>query len=138
MRGFGIAAGVAGLLVGLASAQSSVTPTLAAGPTYQPAVPWTQGNGPCSAGSTATATGGYGGGVYQDIFGGYWEIECGFAWSSTQYYAAEGGPGSQQAPGTAAQGMYACANGCAQRPGCVAYEFFGTTSGPHSGSGKCV
>jgi len=141
MRGFRVLAFAAGLLVGLVSAQSSITPTLSAGPTYQPSVPWTipTASTPCSAGSTATATGGYGGGVYQDVFGGYWEVECGYAWTGTTYYdGVNSGPGGSAVIGTTSQGVFACFESCAQRVGCVAFEFFGYSTNTMVGSGQCV
>lgn len=90
----------------------------------------------CSAGNPgATASPGatvglYGGGTYQDPYGDYWEVDCGYLFNSTTYY-------EYPLPGTRSQGMYACFNGCAARPNCVAFNFYGYQTGPHSGGGLC-
>jgi hypothetical protein len=78
MRRFGVLAFVAGLLVSFATAQST---TLSAVQSYQPTPTWTVPNGACTAGSTAAGGGPYGsfgatgGGVYEDIYGDFWEME---------------------------------------------------------------
>lgn len=130
------------LVASLVSAQvtttSTASATLTAASTYTPAVPWTIPNGVCSQGSTATATGGYGGGVFEDVSGNFWEVECNYAWSGSSTYDVIPNANPPNSEDSDAQGIYACFNGCANRPGCVAFEFFGTTTGPHSGTGKCM
>ncbi|KAI6807478.1 hypothetical protein KC332_g13456 [Hortaea werneckii] len=78
----------------------------------------------------ATATAGGQGGVYQDRYGGYWEMDCGYYFSGSPYY-----DGAYQ--GTNGIGVYSCFNGCANRPGCVGFTYFGSSTGPTTGSGRC-
>lgn len=56
---------------------------LSASTTYTPTNVWAP-NPTCSAGSAAVAqNGGYGGGVYRDDYGSYWEVLCNYDWSGT-------------------------------------------------------
>ncbi|KAK4955888.1 hypothetical protein LTR10_006827 [Elasticomyces elasticus] len=137
MRRSGALAFVAALAAGLATAQS-VTTTLSAGTTYQPTVPWTIAGGPspttgaCSAGAVQTAgpAGYYGGGVYTDKYGDFWEMDCDYSFSSTTYYDGT-------FVGTNALGVVACFNGCAGRIQCVGFSYYGNAFGNSSGSGRC-
>lgn len=64
---------------------------LSASTTYTPTNVWAP-NPTCSAGSSAVAqNGGYGGGVYRDDYGTYWEVGCGYNWSGTTYMENPGG-----------------------------------------------
>ncbi|KAI7550479.1 hypothetical protein KC317_g14262, partial [Hortaea werneckii] len=80
--------------------------------------------------AAATATAGGQGGVYQDRYGGYWEMDCGYYFSGSPYY-----DGAYQ--GTNGIGVYSCFNGCANRPGCVGFTYYGTSTGPTTGGGRC-
>ncbi|KAI7566524.1 hypothetical protein KC343_g5385, partial [Hortaea werneckii] len=80
--------------------------------------------------AAATATAGGQGGVYQDRYGGYWEMDCGYYFSGNTYY-----DGAYQ--GTNGIGVYSCFNGCANRPGCVGFTYYGTSTGPTTGGGRC-
>ncbi|GAB1736020.1 hypothetical protein NU219Hw_g6074t1 [Hortaea werneckii] len=80
--------------------------------------------------AAATATAGGQGGVYQDRYGGYWEMDCGYYFSGSPYY-----DGAYQ--GTNGIGVFSCFNGCANRPGCVGFTYFGSSTGPTTGSGRC-
>ncbi|KAI7471965.1 hypothetical protein KC367_g4425 [Hortaea werneckii] len=107
--------------------------TLSALQTYQPTNTWTIPNGACSVGmgaAAATATAGGQGGVYQDRYGGYWEMDCGYYFSGSTYW-----DGAYQ--GTNGIGVYSCFNGCANRPGCVGFTYYGTSTGPTTGGGRC-
>jgi len=161
MRRFGDLALVAGLFVGFVCAQFTpplpatsggtstlISQTLAAYTSYQPTNTWTiptyTGTGGCSLGmgaAAATQTAGGYGGVYQDYWGGYWEVACDQYFSGTTYY-----DGSPFYEGTNTQGMIACFNGCAKRPGCSAFAFYGSqtsssvapTATSWTGGGRCV
>ncbi|KAI7359325.1 hypothetical protein KC354_g9411 [Hortaea werneckii] len=80
--------------------------------------------------AAATATAGGQGGVYQDRYGGYWEMDCGYYFSGSTYW-----DGAYQ--GTNGIGVYSCFNGCANRPGCVGFTYYGTSTGPTTGGGRC-
>ncbi|KAI7164171.1 hypothetical protein KC349_g866 [Hortaea werneckii] len=80
--------------------------------------------------AAATATAGGQGGVYQDRYGGYWEMDCGYYFSGSPYY-----DGAYQ--GTNGIGVFSCFNGCANRPGCVGFTYFGSSTGATTGSGRC-
>lgn len=140
MRRSGVLAFVATLLMSSASAQTSggttttISRSLAASTTYVPTNTWTIPAGSCSAGmgpAAATATAGGTGGVFQDKFGGYWETECDYVYAGSTLY-----DGTYE--GTNGQGIYACYNGCANRPGCTGFSFYGTTTGPATGGGRCL
>ncbi|KAI6887118.1 short chain dehydrogenase [Hortaea werneckii] len=134
MRRIAALALVAGRLLNSVSAQSTtISRTLSALQTYQPTNTWTVPNGACSVGmgaAAATATAGGQGGVYQDRYGGYWEMDCGYYFSGSTYY-----DGAYQ--GTNGIGVYSCFNGCANRPGCVGFTYYGTSTGPTTGGGRC-
>ena len=99
MQRFGVAAFVAVALVATVQAQSIYTtpgPTtsapLSAATTYTPTNVWAP-NPTCSSGSSAVAqNGGYGGGVYRDDFGSYWEVLCNYDWTGTTWYDNPNGP----------------------------------------------
>lgn len=88
MRRASVAALLAAALVATVQAQSVYTTSglttsapLSASTTYTPTNVWAP-NPTCSAGSNALAqNGGYGGGVYRDDYGSYWEVGCGYDWS---------------------------------------------------------
>ncbi|KAK5676194.1 hypothetical protein LTS10_011006 [Elasticomyces elasticus] len=133
----GALAFVAALAAGLATAQS-VTTTLSAGTTYEPTVPWTIAGGPspttapCAAGAVQTAgpAGYYGGGVYTDKYGDFWEMDCDYSFSGTTYYDGT-------FAGTNGQGVVACFNGCANRLQCAGFSYYGNAMGNTTGSGRC-
>jgi hypothetical protein len=93
MQRFGVAALLAAAFVATVQAQSVYTTPgvttsapLSASTTYTPTNVWAP-NPTCSAGSSAVAqNGGYGGGVYRDDYGSYWEVACGSDWSGATYY----------------------------------------------------
>jgi len=99
MQCFGVAAFVAVAFVATAQAQSVYTTPalttsapLSAATTYTPTNVWAP-NPTCSAGSSVVAqTGGYGGGVYRDDFGSYWEVLCNYDWTGTTWYDNPNGP----------------------------------------------
>ena len=99
MQRFGVAAFVAVALVATAQAQSVYTTPalttsapLSAATTYTPTNVWAP-NPTCSSGSSAVAqNGGYGGGVYRDDFGSYWEVLCNYDWTGTVWYDNPNGP----------------------------------------------
>jgi hypothetical protein len=132
----GVLAFVAWLLVGFTSAQSTST-TLSAYTSYVPTDTWTIASGTCATGMgaavAATATAGAQGGVFEDKFGNFWEMECGYYFSGTTYYANV----AAGAIGTSGQGIYACFDGCANRINCVGFSYYGTVTGATAGSGKC-
>lgn len=135
MRRIAALALVAGRLLASVSAQSTtISRTLSALQTYQPTNTWTVPNGACSVGmgaAAATATAGGQGGVYQDRYGGYWEMDCGYYFSGSPYYDGA-------YVGTNGIGVYSCFNGCANRPGCVGFTYYGTSTGPATGAGRCL
>jgi hypothetical protein len=87
MQRFGVAAFLAVAFVATVQAQNPTTSIpLSASTTHTPTNVWTPAAS-CSAGSSAVAqNGGYGGGVYRDDFGSYWEVACGYDWSGTAFY----------------------------------------------------
>jgi hypothetical protein len=93
MQRFGVAALLAAAFVATVRAQSIYTTPglttsapLSASTTYTPTNVWAP-NPTCSSGSSAVAqNGGYGGGVYRDDYGTYWEVACGNDWSGSTYY----------------------------------------------------
>ena len=99
MQRFGVAAFLAVAFVANVKAQSQYTtpgPTtsapLSAATTYTPTNVWAP-NPTCSSGSSAVAqNGGYGGGVYRDDFGSYWEVLCNYDWTGTVWYDNPNGP----------------------------------------------
>jgi len=99
MQRFGVAAFVAVAFVATVQAQSVYTTPgvttpapLSASTTYTPTNIWAP-NPTCSAGSSAVAqNGGYGGGVYRDDFGSYWEVACNYDWTGTTWYDNPNGP----------------------------------------------
>ena len=99
MQRFGVAAFVVVAFVATAQAQSVYTTPalttsapLSAATTYTPTNVWAP-NPTCSAGSSAVAqNGGYGGGVYRDDFGSYWEVLCNYDWTGTTWYDNPNGP----------------------------------------------
>jgi hypothetical protein len=99
MQRFGVAAFVAVAFVASVQAQSVYTTPalttsapLSAATTYTPTNVWAP-NPTCSAGSSAVAqNGGYGGGVYRDDFGSYWEVLCSYDWTGTTWYDNPNGP----------------------------------------------
>ncbi|KAK3674878.1 hypothetical protein LTR78_005222 [Recurvomyces mirabilis] len=125
MRRFGLLAFVAGLWVTLASAQSSTT--LSAAPTFTPTTAWSIPNGACSSGGSNAN-----GGVFEDVFGNFWEVSCGQGFSGSNYYDP-----SPYYETTTGIGMQACFNGCAQRVNCIAFTFYGTTTSGSTGTGVC-
>lgn len=121
-----------------AIAQTVTTLTLSAGTSYMPTNVWTipTTTASCVAGATAGAVQAYNspavGGVFNDINGNYWEVQCGYNFTGTTYWGGETG-----GLGTNGQGIYACYNGCAKRPGCIGFTFYGYTTGKTTGTGKC-
>ena len=74
------------------------------------------GTSTCSSGlATPTAQNG----TYTDANGAAWAIECGQ--DSTGYVYTTGG--------TNGEGIYACFNGCDNRPSCVGFTFVGSATG---------
>lgn len=84
--------------------------------------------------AAATATAGGTGGVYSDLWGGYWEMDCDYAFTGATYYDGSTAPSSN------GHGVLSCFDGCANRPGCVAFSYYGTVTGtyPVTGGGKCL
>ncbi|GAB1729361.1 hypothetical protein NU195Hw_Modified_146t1 [Hortaea werneckii] len=109
--------------------------TLSAYTSYQPTNTWTINSGSCASGmgpAAATATAGGQGGVYTDIYNSYWEMDCDYAFSGTDNY-----DGATTGSGTGSLGVYGCFNGCAQRPNCIGFSYYGTQSEPARGAGRC-
>lgn len=99
MRRFGVAALLVATFVTYVQTQSvyttpgvSTSPSLSASTTYSPTNVWNP-HPTCTSGSSAVAPqGGYGGGVYMDAFGTYWQVACGFDWSGATYYDSTPAP----------------------------------------------
>ncbi|KAI7389162.1 hypothetical protein KC328_g8590 [Hortaea werneckii] len=109
--------------------------TLSAYTSYQPTNTWTINSGSCASGmgpAAATATAGGQGGVYTDIYNSYWEMDCDYAFSGADNY-----DGATTGSGTGSLGVYGCFNGCAQRPNCIGFSYYGTQSEPARGAGRC-
>lgn len=93
MRLFGVAALLVTAFVTNVQTQSvyttlgvSTSQALSASNTYTPTNVWTA-HPTCTSGSNAVAPqGGYGGGVYMDGYGTYWQVVCGFYWNGNTYY----------------------------------------------------
>ncbi|KAK3116012.1 hypothetical protein LTR53_004072 [Teratosphaeriaceae sp. CCFEE 6253] len=117
---------LAAALVSLAAAQSSLTATQ----TYAPARSWTipASAASCNQGSSPTTA--PAGGVFQDMYGDFWAMNCDYSYSGTTYYDGS-------FVGTNSGGVYSCFNGCAKRVGCVAFTFYGTSSSGTAGTGRC-
>ena len=75
--------------------------------------------------------GGLGGGVYQDLFGTFWEFDCGYSYTGGTYYDGT-------FVGTYGNGVLTCFYGCSNRIGCMGFSHAGTQgSSPDVGSGGC-
>ena len=99
----------AATFLSLTSAQST---TLGVSTTYVPTATW-RPNAVCTQGSSYGGPAPYGG-VYQDFYGAFWEVQCGYGWSSTNYMDG----GAIAAPiGTYGQGIATCFMGCDSRIG---------------------
>lgn len=141
MRSFAKWAALAPLMATLVSAQQTITTlTISQGTSFFPTNAWTipTSTASCVAGATAGAVQAYNspavGGTYQDINGNYWEMQCGYDFSGTGagYYGGETG-----GVGTFGQGIYACFQGCAKRPGCIGFTFYGFSYSRNTGTGRC-
>ncbi|KAI6801364.1 hypothetical protein KC332_g13646 [Hortaea werneckii] len=109
--------------------------TLSAYTSYQPTNTWTINSGSCASGmgpAVAVAAAGGQGGVYTDIYNSYWEMDCDYAFSGADNY-----DGATTGSGTGSLGVYGCFNGCAQRPNCIGFSYYGTQSEPARGAGRC-
>src|ERR1700753_2814958 len=100
----GVLAFVAALLVSFVAAQTTV---LTATPATGPTATWTIAaatSAACTAGSNPPGTispARYGGGMFTDGFGDYWQVDCGQEWTSmagTVYYDGTGVSGSGATP----------------------------------------
>lgn len=127
------------LVARLISAQQTITTlTISAGTSYFPTNPWTipTTTASCVAGATVGAVQAYNspavGGTFQDINGNYWEIQCGYDFNGPTYWGGEVG-----GVGTFGQGLYACFQGCAKRPGCIGFTFYGYSYTKTTGTGRC-
>ena len=129
---FGVLALWAANFVSLTSAQASTT--LAAATTYTPTGIWYP-QPTCSQGNTAATTqgvGNYGGGIFEDYWGTFWELDCGYSYSGTTYMDGT-------YVGTFGNGIVACFYGCSLRIGCMGFTYVvvaGQNTGL-SGSGRC-
>ena len=107
----------------------SQTTTLGVSTTYNPTNSW-------AAAPTCSLGSGYGGpapygGYYQDQFGQYYEMQCGYAFSGTTYYDGT-------YVGTTGQGVNTCFFGCSQRAGCMGFTYSYTSqSTGNTGAGRC-
>lgn len=119
--------------------QTVTTLTISQGTSYFPTNTWTipVSTASCAAGATAGAVQAYNspavGGTFQDINGNYWEIQCGYDYTGTTLYPGDGTTGT----GTFGQGLYACFQGCAKRPGCMGFVFYGYSYSKTTGTGRC-
>ncbi|KAK3722887.1 hypothetical protein LTR37_002032 [Vermiconidia calcicola] len=115
----------------LACVSAQVSRTLGAYTSYTPTATWAPAP-VCSQGSNPALS--PGGGVYQDEFGAYYEMQCGQQFSGTNYY-------DNTFAGTNAQGIGSCFYGCSKRPGCMGFTYTGTVVGTsynwQGSSGRC-
>ncbi|KAK6442105.1 hypothetical protein LTR95_001659 [Oleoguttula sp. CCFEE 5521] len=87
MRGLWATLAFAAQFVARVAAQAQAPTTsasLTASTTYAPTNTWTPAP-VCSNGGTAPGAGQYGGGVYQDAYGTFWEVECEYDWTAQTY-----------------------------------------------------
>ena len=130
LRRFGVIALLGATFFSLASAQST---TLAAYTSYVPTQTWAP-NAVCSAGSSYGGPAPYGG-IYEDPFGTFFEMQCGYAFAGTTYYDDNN---AQVFSGTTSQGIVTCFYACSARIGCMGFTYtFTSQSQGAVGAGRC-
>lgn len=137
MRRFGVVA-VLGAGIGLVSAQvttiTTTSTTLTGFPASDgPSPTWTPA-ATCSQGSTYGGPAPYGG-VFEDTFGTFYEMQCGYVFSGSTYYDTNGAVTG--AMGTSGQGIATCFYGCSQRPECIGFVYTYTSQSQTAGAGRC-